>query len=52
MGQRIRRLKNWTQQHLSGVVLEKVLDLCAKSKLWGIRYDYPNGHATNILKLF
>jgi hypothetical protein len=47
MGQRIRRLKEWAPLHLSGVVLEKVLDLCAKSKLWGVWYDHPDGHATS-----
>ena len=33
MGQRIRRLREWATRHLSGVVLDKVLDLCAKSGL-------------------
>jgi hypothetical protein len=47
MGQRIRRLKEWAPLHLSGVVLEKVLDLCAKSKLWSVWYDHPDGHATS-----
>ena len=47
MGQRIRRLKEWAPLHLSGVVLEKVLDLCAKLRLWGVWYDHPDGHATS-----
>jgi hypothetical protein len=47
MGQRIRRLKEWAPLHLSGVVLEKVLGLCAKSKLWSVWYDHPDGHATS-----
>jgi hypothetical protein len=47
MGQRIRRLKEWALQNLSGVVLEKVLDLCAKSRLWSVWYDHPDGHATS-----
>ena len=47
MGQRIRRLREWAPLHLSGVVLEKVLDLCAKSKLWSVWYDHPDGHATS-----
>ena len=47
MGQRIRRLKEWAPLHLSGVVLEKVLDLCANSRLWGVWYDHPDGHATS-----
>ena len=36
MKQRLRRLKGWAMQHLSGVVLEKTLDLCAKGKFWSI----------------
>ncbi|MCL2119067.1 MAG: hypothetical protein FWH27_11635 [Planctomycetaceae bacterium] len=47
MGQRIRRLKEWASQNLSGVVLEKVLGLCAKSRLWSVWYDHPDGHATS-----
>jgi len=47
MGQRIRRLREWAMQHLSGVVLQKVLDLCAKSGLWSVWYDHPDGHATS-----
>jgi hypothetical protein len=47
MGQRVRRLRDWAEQHLNGVVLDKVLDLCAKSKRWGMKHDYPNGHATS-----
>jgi hypothetical protein len=46
MSQRIRRLRDWATQHLSGVVLEKVLDLCAKSHLWSVWYDH-GGHATS-----
>jgi hypothetical protein len=26
MGQRVRRLRDWAKQHLSGVVLDKALD--------------------------
>jgi hypothetical protein len=47
MGQRIRRLREWATRHLSGVVLEKVLDLCAKSGLWSVWYKHPDGHATS-----
>jgi hypothetical protein len=47
MGQRIRRLRDWASKHLKGVVLEKVLDLCGKSKLWGVWYDHPDAHATS-----
>lgn len=38
MGQRIRRLRDWAMKNLSGVVLEKVLDLCAKSGEWSLWY--------------
>jgi hypothetical protein len=47
MGQRIRRLREWAKLNLKGVVLDKVLDLCAKSKLWSVWYDHPDGHATS-----
>ncbi|MCL2119810.1 MAG: hypothetical protein FWH27_15445 [Planctomycetaceae bacterium] len=47
MGQRIRRLREWAPLHLSGVVLEKVLDLCVKSGHWSVWYDHPDGHATS-----
>jgi hypothetical protein len=39
--------REWALQHLSGVVLAKVLDLCAKSKLWSVWYDHPDGHTTS-----
>jgi len=47
MGQRLRRLKDWAMQNVSGTVLEKVLDLCAKGRHWGMWYDHPAGHATS-----
>ena len=47
MRQRLRRLKGWAMRHLSGVVLEKTLDLCAKGKFWSRWYDHPDGHATS-----
>jgi len=47
MSQRIRRLRDWAKKHLSGVVLEKVLDLCGKKAEWSLWYDHPNGHATS-----
>jgi hypothetical protein len=39
MGQRIRRLREWAAQHLSGVVLEKALDLCDKEEEWSLWYE-------------
>jgi hypothetical protein len=47
MGQRIRRLRDWAIKNLQGVILEKVLDLCAKSEEWGLWYDHPESHATS-----
>ena len=47
MGQRIRRLWDWATKHWNGVVLEKTLDLCGKSKLWSVRYDHPDAHVTS-----
>ena len=47
MGQRLRRLKEWAVQNLSGTALEKTLDLCTKGKYGGMWYDHPEGHATS-----
>ena len=46
-GQRFRRLRQWAVQHVSGVVLEKVLDLCAKRPRRSIAYRHPDGHRTS-----
>lgn len=45
--QRLRSLKDWASKSLSGVVLEKVLDLCQKRDLWKVAYDHPKGHRTS-----
>jgi len=45
--QRIRVLKGWAEKTLSGVVQEKVLDLCGKQKLWTLAFDHPEGHRTS-----
>jgi hypothetical protein len=45
--QRIRSLKNWAEKHLTGVVREKVLDLCRKRRLWTAAWDHPDGHRTS-----
>jgi hypothetical protein len=45
--QRIRALRTWANGRLTGIVLDKVLDLCDKRDLWTIAYDYPNGHRTS-----
>jgi hypothetical protein len=45
--QRLRRLRDWAGRQLSGVVLEKVLDLCSKRRQWSIAYRHPDGHRTS-----
>jgi hypothetical protein len=45
--QRIRSLRSWATGHLTGVVLDKTLDLCEKRDVWTIAYDHPNGHRTS-----
>src|SRR5437868_1431071 len=44
--QRLRRLREWAEKQLSGVVLETVWDLCAKRPRWSIAYVHPEGHRT------
>lgn len=46
-GQRLRRLRQWARGRLSGVVQEKVLDLCSKRTKWSLAYTHPNGHRTS-----
>ena len=45
--QRIGGLRTWASGHLSGVVLDKVVDLCDKRDLWTVAYDHPTGHRTS-----
>jgi hypothetical protein len=45
--QRIRSLRSWASGHLTGIVLDKTLDLCEKRDVWTIAYDHPNGHRTS-----
>ena len=45
--QRLRSLRRWATQQLSGIVLEKVLDLCDKRTRWSIAYRHPDGHRTS-----
>ena len=46
-GQRLRRLREWAGGHLSGVVLETVLDLCRKGRRYAVAYRHPGGHRTS-----
>jgi hypothetical protein len=45
--QRLGGLRTWASAHLSGGVLDKVVDLCDQRDLWTIAYDHPNGHRTS-----
>ncbi len=45
--QRLRSLRQWAAEHLTGIVLEKVLDLCGKRGRWSIAYRHPGGHRTS-----
>ena len=45
--QRIRRLRSWAESHLSGVVLEKTIDLCNKREQWSVGYTHPKAHRTS-----
>jgi hypothetical protein len=46
-GQRLRRLREWAGEHLSGVVLENVVDLCRKGRQFAVAYRHPGGHRTS-----
>jgi hypothetical protein len=46
-GQRLRRLREWAGEQLSGVVRETVLDLCGKGRRFGMAYRHPGGHRTS-----
>ena len=45
--QRLRSLRQWASGHLTGVVLETVLDLCRKRPKFSIAYRHPGGHRTS-----
>jgi hypothetical protein len=46
-GQRLRRLRQWATDHITGIVLEKVLDLCDQRDRWSKTYCHPGGHRTS-----
>jgi hypothetical protein len=46
-GQRLRRLREWAGEHLSGIVRENVLDLCGKGRRFAVAYRHPGGHRTS-----
>src|SRR5208282_2549741 len=45
--QRLRSLRQWAAGHLTGIVLEKVLDLCGKRDRWSIASRHPGGPRTS-----
>jgi hypothetical protein len=45
--QRLRRLRHWATGHLTGIVREKVLDLCGQRDHWSVAYRHPGGHRTS-----
>lgn len=45
--QRIRSLRSWASGRLTGIVLDKIFDLCDKRDLWTIAYDHPDCHRTS-----
>ncbi|MGZ3414732.1 MAG: hypothetical protein ACXWNX_14115 [Isosphaeraceae bacterium] len=45
--QRLRSLRQWATGHLTGIVLENVLDLCGKRGRWSVAYRHPEGHRTS-----
>jgi hypothetical protein len=49
LGQRLRRLRQWATEHLTGIVLEKVLNLCSQGQQWSKAYSYPEGHRTSTM---
>lgn len=45
--QRMRRLREWAQQHLTGSVQEKLLALCHKAPHFKIAFDFPTAYRTS-----
>lgn len=47
MGQRIRRLMEWSKEKLSGEILKQVAKLCALKGEWSLWYDHPESYMTS-----
>ena len=47
--QRLRRLRHWGQQTLSGDILERTLRLCNRTQEYGVAYQHPEGHRTSVM---
>jgi hypothetical protein len=47
--QRLRRLREWAKETLSGEILERTLRLCGRSAQYGVAYQHPHGHRTSTM---
>ena len=45
--QRVRRLREWAQLHLTGSVQQKVLDLCHKAPQFKLAFHFPTAYRTS-----
>ena len=45
--QRLRWLRKWADDHLTGIVRDNVLDLCRKREKFSIAYNHRGGHRTS-----
>src|SRR3990172_5921457 len=45
--QRARRLREWAEKNLDGIVLEKVKSLCEKAPLFTKAYEHPDAYRTS-----
>jgi len=48
-GQRLRRLREWAQQALTGEIQERTLRLCGRGQEYGLAYEHPSGHRTSVM---
>jgi hypothetical protein len=48
-GQRLRRLREWVEETLSGEIKEKALRLCKRGEEYGEAYRHPGGHRTSAM---
>jgi hypothetical protein len=47
MAQRLRRLREWAKENLTGVVLEQANKLCERAKEYGQTYEHPGCQRTS-----
>jgi hypothetical protein len=48
-GQRLRRLREWAQETLSGDLLERTLRLCSRSGEYAVAYEHSGGQRTSTM---